>query len=183
MHSSACQLPLSSLSLPLSLLVLFRFLLFSSIGLSPPLAGSHTLLVVLLLSCPCRTWLSLAALTILQPYNMHSRRSVIQSVIYSYTHSPTHDWHSLSHPPTLSHLCLFIHSLRWLRCFAASCFVGRSFWIQLTNVCSWTLSINILTHTNTLTEIHPYTYTGIWVKTRHRVVSSEEPKQRCKQKP
>lgn len=145
----SCPFPLS---LPLSLLVLFRLLLFSSIGLSlsysPPLARSHTLLVVLLLSCRCRTWLSLAALTILQPYNMHSRRSVIQSVIYSYTHSPTHDWHSLSHPPTLSHLCLFIHSLQWLRCFAASCFVGRSFWVQLTNVCSWTLSINILTHTH-----------------------------------
>lgn len=96
-----------------SLLVLFRFLLFSSIGLSlsssSPLARSHPLLVALLLSCRCRTRLSLAALTILQPYNMHSRRSVIQSVIYSYTHTPTHDWHSLSHPHSVTPACSFIH--------------------------------------------------------------------------
>lgn len=149
------------LSLPPSTLSLSSIFFYWSLSLSssPPLARSHTLLVVLLLSCRCRTWLSLAALTILQPYNMHSRRSVIQSVIYSYTHSPTHDWHSLSHPPTLSHLCLFIHSLQWLRCFAASCFVGRSFWVQLTNVCSWTLSINILTHTQTHSPKHTHIHT------------------------
>lgn len=132
-------------------LYFFAFSFFFYWSLSRLLARSLTLLVLLLLSCRCRTWLSLAALTILQPYNIHSRRSVIQSVIYSYTHSPTHDWHSLSHPHSLTLACSFIHCNG-----VARCFVGRSFWVQLTNVCSWTLSINIHTQPNTHTHTLEY---------------------------
>lgn len=87
----------------------FAFSFFFYCSISPPcsLAYSASLAVVVL---------SLQDLTVagspddLAPYNMHSRRSVIQSVIYSYTH----DWHSLSHPHSLTR-CLFIHSLQW-RC-------------------------------------------------------------------
>lgn len=53
---------------------------------------------------------------------------------------------------------------------AARCFVGRSFWVQLTNVCSWTLSINIHSYSHS----HTHTQTEIWVeqRARHRVVSN-----------